>query len=75
VSSSSVVLTATGIYSSSGALVKSLNNTFAYTSSLNSAGAGYTEKVDATGLATGSYYVAFKAAGDPMTHQASFAVR
>lgn len=75
VSASSIVLTATGIYSSSGTLVRSLNNTFAYTSSLNAAGAGYTEKVDATGLASGTYYVAFTAGGDPVTHQASFAVK
>ena len=75
VSSSSIALTASGIYTASGTLVQPLNNTFAYTSSLNSAGSGYTEKVSTSGLATGAYYIAFKAAGDGVTHQAAFAVK
>jgi outer membrane protein assembly factor BamB len=74
-SSTSIALTASGIYTASGTLVQPLNNTFAYTSSLNNAGSGYTEKVSASGLATGTYSIAFKATGDGVTHQAAFAVK
>jgi outer membrane protein assembly factor BamB len=69
VSSPSVVVTAAGIYTSSGTLVRSLSNNFSYASG------AYTEKVDTTGLASGTYYVAFTAGGDPVRHQAAFAVR
>jgi hypothetical protein len=62
-------VTAAGIYTSSGTLVRSLSNNFSYASG------AYTEKVDTTGLAGGTYYVAFTAGGDPVRHQAAFAVR
>jgi hypothetical protein len=75
VSSTSIALTASGIYTASGTLVQPLNNTFAYTSSLNNAGSGYTAKVSTSGLAAGTYYIAFKAMGDGVTHQAAFAVK
>jgi hypothetical protein len=31
--------------------------------------------VSTSGLAAGTYYIAFKAAGDGVTHQAAFAVK
>jgi hypothetical protein len=70
VSSSSIVVTAAGIYTSAGVKVKSLTNNFSY-----SARSGYTESVNTSGLSAGSYYVAFTATNDPVTHQAAFTVK
>jgi outer membrane protein assembly factor BamB len=75
VSTSAATLTASGIYNSAGKLVQPLTNAFAFTASLNSAGSGYTEKVNAGGLSGGTYYIKFSATGDGLTHQATFAVR
>ncbi len=71
VSSSATTVTAAGIYSSStGTKVKSLTNDFSYSSR-----SGYTESVNTVGLPSGSYYVAFSATNDPVTHQAAFSVK
>lgn len=70
VSSSAITVTAANIYTSSGTFVRSVTNNFSYKS-----GGGYTESISAGGLATGNYYVAFKATNDPVTHQAAFSVK
>jgi hypothetical protein len=70
VSSSAITVTAAGIYTSSGVQVKSLSNNFTFSSR-----SGYTESVSTSGLSAGSYYVAFKATNDPVTHQAAFTVK
>jgi hypothetical protein len=71
VSSSAITVAAAGIYSSStGTKVQSLSNNFSFKS-----GTGYTESVNTSGLASGSYYIAFTATNDPVTHQAQFTVK
>lgn len=70
VSSSAITVTAAGVYTAAGVKVQILTNNFSYKS-----GSGYTESVSTAGLASGSYYVAFTATGDPVTHQAAFTVK
>jgi outer membrane protein assembly factor BamB len=71
VSSAAITVTAAGVYSSAtGTKVQSLTNNFSYKQNN-----GYTESGSTTGLAGGSYYVAFTATGDPVTHQAQFTVK
>jgi outer membrane protein assembly factor BamB len=75
ISSPAVTLTATGIYTSTGTRVRTLTTKFAFVSSLNTSGGGYTEPVSVSGLAPGFYFVGFTAAGDPAPHQAAFTVK
>jgi len=50
------------------------DNDFRFDASLGGSG-GYVFNLKTTGLATGSYYLSFKAGTDPTTHQAPFQVK
>jgi hypothetical protein len=82
VSSSSVVVTATGVSlvsgTASGALEDATtanpDSNFRFDASLGTAG-GYVYNLSTKGLATGTYALTFRAGADPTTHTVSFQVR